>query len=153
MYHPDYRVTWLERIGELLETRTPARAPEGVDTTLLQRAAIRSVDAFAEGLLNVHLLGVELVRADSSWPAPPEGPAREAALGALLLRLRYEQLDITGVPHALHPRWYQLDPAPHGSRLLLRLAEPVNLGLPARLAVNLETEGGRPRWEAVAAGG
>ena len=152
MYHPDYRVTWAERIAELFDVRAAEPPPAGVDTTLLDRAAVRDVRAFTDRVLNVHLLGGDLVRIDSAWRVPDEGPARAAACAALLRRMRYEQSGVNGLRIPLQTRWFQLDAAPHGSRLLVRLAERVNPGLPGHVCVNLAGSGRPPEWAEVEAG-
>jgi hypothetical protein len=152
MYHPEYRVTWGDRIAELFDVRAAAAPPAGVDTTLLDRAAVRDVRGFAGGILNVHLLGADLVRIDSEWAAPPEGPARAGSCAALLRRLRYEQVGVNALRIPMQPRWYQLDGAPHGARLLIRLAERVNPGLPGHVAINVAETGEPARWAEVEAG-
>ncbi len=151
MYHPDYRVTWLDRIAELFDVRQPPPRPEGVDLTLVQRAEVRAVRAFLDGLRNVSLLGDELVRCDSIWPAPEAASAREDATARLLLRVRFGQV-LPGDLHVQLPtRWARLDPTPHGSRLLLRLIERPNPGLRCFLAGNFE-EGDEARWVEYAVG-
>lgn len=149
LYHPDYRVTWLDRVAELFDVRTPPTAPDGVDLGLMRRTEVRHVRAFLEGVQNVSLLGDELVRCDSAW-RPPEAGLLEAA-GHLVLRVRFGQV-LPGQLHVQIPtRWARLDPTEHGSRLLLRLIERPSPGLRSFLAGNFE-EHDAPRWIEYAVG-
>jgi hypothetical protein len=152
LYHPDYRVTWLDRVAELFDVRLPPTPPEGVDLSFLRRTEVREVRAFLDGVQNVSLLGDELVRCDSAW-CPPEAGLLEAT-GHLVLRVRFGQI-LPGMLHMQIPmRWARLDPTPHGCRLLMRLIERPNPGLRSFLAGNFE-EHDAPRWVeyAVADGG
>lgn len=151
LYHPDYHVTWRERIAELLLVRSVRRVPAGVDGTLVERGAIQAVSGFAEGVSGVHLLGAALLRVDSSWEAPSAPDARATACGAMLLRLRFQQIDRAGQRIPLQPRWYQLDESMHGSRLLMSLAEPLDPALRGALAVNLASSD-VAMWEELSAG-
>ncbi len=151
LYHPDYHVTWRERIAELLLVRSVRRVPAGVDGTLVERGAIHAVSGFAEGVSGVHLLGAALLRVDSSWEAPSAPDARATACGAMLLRLRFQQIDRAGQRIPLQPRWYQLDESMHGSRLLMALAEPLDPALRGALAINLASTD-VATWEELSAG-
>ncbi len=151
LYHPDYHVTWRERIAELLLVRSVRRVPAGVDGTLVERSAIHAVSGFAEGVSGVHLLGAALLRVDSSWEAPSAPDARATACGAMLLRLRFQQIDRAGQRIPLQPRWYQLDESMQGSRLLMSLAEPLDPALRGALAINLAPTD-VAAWEELSAG-
>ena len=97
------------------------------------------------------LLGDEMVRADSTWRPPATRRALAEVTAHLVHRVRFGQV----LPPDLHvfvpARWYQLDAAPHGSRLLLRLAAAPTPGVDCFLAGNLD-EDGRERWTEYAAG-
>ncbi len=151
IYHPDYRISVWDRLLDPAGTRGRRRVAEGVDYTLLNRAAARSARAFLDDTLNVCLLGDEMVRIDSAWRLPSEGPARRELCEALTARLRFGQVlpGGTKVPVAL--RWLDFQDAPHGTRLLLRLLDRPNAGLRSFVAGDL-SEDGSGGWEEYAIG-
>lgn len=151
IYHPDYRISFWDRLLDPMGTHAHRPRPSGVDFTLLNRAAARAVRGFLDETLNVGLLGDEMVRIDSAWRLPPEGPGRREACTAIAQRLRFVQVLPGGsrVPVAL--RWLDFQEAPHGTRLLLRLLERPNPGLRSLVAGDL-SEDGSGGWEDYAIG-
>lgn len=152
IYHPDYRVTWTDRIWDLFAGRpAPARQP-GIDYTLLNRASARTVREFLDATLNMSLLGYEMVRIDSAWQMPEAADAGRTAAVALTSRLRFGQVHPGGLRIPVATRWLQFDPAPHGTRVLVRLIDRPNPGLRSFLAGNLD-EDGAGRWTEYAIAG
>jgi hypothetical protein len=140
IYHPEYRVTWLDRVAELFDVRRPTPPPAGVDLTLIRRTEVRDVKAFLEGLRSVNLLGEELVRCDSEWSPVGSAPRMEQAAAHLVTRLRFGQVLPGDLRLQIPTRWASLAPTPYGSRLLLRLIERPSPGLRSFLAGNLDAE-------------
>lgn len=151
IYHPDYRVTWQDRFWDLFAGAHAAPLPEGVDLTLVHRTAARTTREFLDAVLNVSLLGDEMVRIDSAWRLPEPPDARRSAAEVLVRRLRFGQLHPGALRVVLPARWFQLDGAPHGTRVLVRLLECPNPGLRCFLAGNLGEDGG-PEWTEYATG-
>lgn len=151
IYHPDYRISVWDRLLDPVGTHRLHVRPEGVDFTLLNRAAARAVRGFLDETLNVCLLGDEMVRIDTGWRLPPEGPGRREVCAAIAHRLRFLQALPGGrkVPVAL--RWLDFQDAPHGTRLLLRLLDRPNPGLRSFVAGDL-SEDGSGGWEEYAIG-
>lgn len=152
IYHPDHRVSWVDRIWDLFGGHVLRARPAGVDYTLVNRAAARNVRDFLDGTLNMSLIGDEMVRVDSSLRLPDRGEARRAACEAMVTRLRFGQVHPGGVRVQMPARWFQFDDAPHGTRLLVRLLEIPNPGLRSFLAGNMDEFGGED-WQEYAIGG
>lgn len=141
IYHPDYRVSWQDRFWDLFSGHRPASRPDGVDYTLMNRSAARNIRELLEGVLNVSLLGDEMVRVDTSWRLPEEADARQTAAEDLVRRLRFGQMHPGALRVTIPARWLQFDDAPHGTRILVRLLECPNPGLRTFLAGNLAEDG------------
>jgi hypothetical protein len=151
IYHPDYPLSWGDRVWDLFAGRKAPAPREGIDYTLMNRAAARVVRDFLDQTLNMTLLGDEMVRVDSAWELPESEAARETAASSLVVRLRFGQVHPGGMRMPIAARWYQFDPANHGTRVLIRLLERPNPGLRSFLAGNLEESG--DKWTEYAVGG
>ncbi len=151
IYHPDYRISLWDRLLDPLGTRGRPVRPEGVDYTLLNRAAARAARGFLDETLNVCLLGDEMVRIDSAWRLPTEREARRELCEALTFRLRFGQSLPGGVKVPVALRWLDFRDAPHGTRLLVRLLDRPNPGLRSFVAGDL-SEDGSGGWEEYAIG-
>lgn len=152
IYHPEYRVTWQDRFWDLFSGHRPPAREEGIDYTLVNRAAARTTRAFLDGILHVSLLGDEMIRLDSTARLPEEPGARQTAAEALVARLRFGQFHPGDLRVVLPARWFQLDDAPHGTRVLVRLLDHPNPGLRSFLAGNF-SEDGTNEWTEYAIGG
>ena len=150
IYHPEYRVTWVDRIWDLFDGHRPAPRRDGVDYSLVHRQSARNVRSFLDETLNLSLLGDEMVRVDSAWRLPESGQI--AALEGMVARMRFGQMHAAGMRVAIPVRWFQFDSAPHGTRLLLRLLELPNPGLRSYMAGNLDEEGAE-NWVEYGIGG
>lgn len=151
IYHPDYRITWWDRLTDPAGTHARTARPVGVDYTLLNRAAARAVRECLDEMLNLSLLGDEMVGIDSAWrmPASPEG--RRDLLPAIALRMRFGQVHPASVKVPAALRWIDFQDAPHGTRLQLSLLDRPNPGLRSFVEVNT-SEGESGRWEEYALG-
>ncbi|MDP2317256.1 MAG: hypothetical protein Q8P41_30495 [Pseudomonadota bacterium] len=151
IYHPDYRISWWDRLLDPAGTHARSQRPVGVDYTLLNRSAARAVRGFLDETLNISLLGDEMVRIDSAWrmPASPEG--RRELITAIALRLRFGQVHPANLKVPVALRWLDFQDAPHGTRLLLRLLDRPNPGLRSFVAADL-SEDGSGGWEEFAIG-
>lgn len=136
VYHPDYAPSWFERVAELFTLEKPASAPDGVDLGVLRRLAARDAEALRAGVHDVRALGGDLLRVDTSW-RPNDGAGRAVALPRLVPRLRVAQLHAGAVRIELPLRWAQFRATPDGTRLLLRLVEPLVDGLATIVAVDV----------------
>lgn len=150
VYHPDYPVSWFDRVMDLFGGVEPPSRADGVDYSLVDRATVRGMRGILDGMLHISLLGAEMVRADTTWVLP-QSPSTRRELGEeLVRRLKFGQLEIGGVRVNVPIRWVQFEDAPHGSRLLIRLVTAPNHGLHSFLAGNVGVA--RPDWEEVAVG-
>lgn len=151
IYHPDYRVRWVDRLLDLFGGTHPAPRPTGPDYTLLNRAAQRTTLQFLDGVFSVVVLGDEMVRIDTSWTLP-EGPdARLVAAEALVQRLRFGQVHPNGLRVAIPARWFEFVDAPHGTRVLLRLLQRPDPALQNLIYRNV-SEDGSGEWSEYAVG-
>ncbi|MEN9785231.1 MAG: hypothetical protein RLZZ299_495 [Pseudomonadota bacterium] len=144
VYHPDYAPTWFERVAELFTLERPASVPDGVDLGVLRRLAARDAEGLRAGVHDVRALGGDLLRVDTGW-RPADGPGRAVALARIVPRLRVAQVHARGVRVDLPLRWVQFRATPGGTRLLLRLVEPLADGLATVLAVDL-SHAEAPDW-------
>ena len=131
-------------MAELFTLEKPASAPDGVDLGMLRRLAARDAEALRAEVHDVRALGGDLLRVDTTW-RPTEGPGRAVALPRLVARLRVAQLHAGKVRVELPLRWVQFRAMPGGTRLLLRLVEPVVDGLATILAVDVSSDEA-PDW-------
>lgn len=150
VYHPDYPVSWFDRVMDLFGGVEPSEREADVDYTLMDRGTVRGLRGILDGMLHISLLGAEMVRADTTW-ALPAAPSTRRELGEeLVRRLRFGQLQPNGSRGFINIRWVQFEDAPHGARLLIRLVHAPNHGLHSFLAGNVGVQ--RADWEEVAVG-
>ncbi len=150
VYHPDYPVSWFDRVMDLFAGVEPPERAEGIDYSLVDRATVRGMRGILDGMLHISLLHAEMVRADTTWVLP-QSPSTRRELGEeLVRRLKFGQFDIGGVRVLIPIRWVQFEDAPHGSRLLIRLVAAPNHGLHSFLAGNVGVA--QADWEEVAVG-
>lgn len=140
IYHPDYRISWWDRFLDPAGTHARTQRPVGVDFTLLNRTAARAARDLLEEMLNLSLLGDEMVRIHSAWRMPPSPEGRRELIPAMALRLRFAQLHPGAIRVPLALRWLDFQDAPHGTRLLLRLLDRPNPGLRSFVAVDLSED-------------
>lgn len=150
VYHPDYPVSWADRIMDLFGGLEPDARDEDVSYALLDRTTVVGLRAVLDGMLHVSLLGAEMVRADTVWELPPAPSARKELCREMVRRLRFEQCQPSGLRTLIGIRWVQFEDAPHGARMLIRLAGIPNMGLKSVLAGNIGVS--VPDWEEVAVG-
>lgn len=136
IYHPAYPVGWLDRVYDLFSGHTIPPRPEGVDWTLFQRTSLRTVRAFLDEVNTIALPGDEMVRVESAWRMAESAVGRRAQAEVLTGRLRVGQVHAAGRV-LLAARWYQFEPLPGGTRLLIRLTQAPNLGLRTFVSGNL----------------
>jgi hypothetical protein len=141
IYHPDYRISWWDRLLDPAGTHGQRARRTGVDYTLLNRSAARAARDFLDETLNLSLLGDEMVRVDSAWRLPASPAGRRELVEALAVRLRFGQVHPGGVKVQLALRWLDFQDAPHGTRLLLRLIARPNPGFRSFLAGDLSEDG------------
>ena len=141
LYHPDYRISLWDRILDPAGTHGRRARTTGVDYTLVNRAAARAARTFLDETLNVCLLGDEMVRIDSAWRLPPDGPGRRDLCASLVHRLRFGQTLPGGMNVPVALRWLDFQDAPHGTRLLMRLLDRPNPGLRSFVAADLSEDG------------
>lgn len=141
IYHPDYRISWWDRVLDPAGTHARTHRPAGVDYTLLNRGAARAVREFQDETLNISLLGDEMVRIDSAWRMPPSPEGQRALVSAIALRIRFGQVHPDGVKVPVALRWLDFQDAPHGTRLMLRLLDRPNPGLRSFVAANISEDG------------
>jgi hypothetical protein len=141
IYHPDYRISWWDRLLDPAGTRGQQSRRSGVDYSLLHHTAARAVRGFLDETLNVSLLGDEMVRIDSAWRLPEAPAGRRELVSALAVRLRFGQVHPGGVRMPVALRWLDFQDAPHGTRLLLRLLARPNPGLRSYVAGDLSEDG------------
>jgi len=141
IYHPDYRISWWDRMLDPAGTNARAHRPAGVDYTLLNRSAARAVRELQDETLNISLLGDEMVRLDSAWRMPPSPEGKRALVSAVALRIRFGQVHPGGVKVPVALRWLDFQDAPHGTRLLLRLLDRPNPGLRSFVAADISDDG------------
>jgi hypothetical protein len=148
LYHPDYEVTWVDRLYDFFSGHTLPPRQEGVDYTLIDRAAMRTVREFMDGISSIAILGDEMVRVESGWSMAEDPNARFKQAEALTTRLRICQLQSTGARLPLIARWFQFEESPTGTRLLARLLAPPNPALRPFLSGNLGVDAtlSRPEW-------
>lgn len=150
IYHPDFHPSWYDRLYDGFVAGTlPARG-DGVDWTLLQRAAGRTMRQLLDGIRATVHLGDEMVRVDTAVTLPADPAARRDLAGEIVRRLRVSQV-LVGLRHPLPIRWVQFDDAPEGSRLLVRLLDRPNPGLRTLLGANT-AEDASAEWAEVAVG-
>ncbi len=150
VYHPDYPVSFLDRLMDLFGSVEPPERDEDVDYSLVDRATVRGMRGILDGMLHISLLGAEMVRADTTWSLPTQPSTRRELGEELVRRLRFGQLQPQGSRTTVAIRWVQFEDAPHGSRLLIRLVSAPNHGLRSFLAGNVGVS--RADWEEVAVG-
>jgi hypothetical protein len=141
IYHPDYRISWWDRVLDPAGTHARTHRPAGVDYTLLNRSAARAVREFQDETLNISLLGDEMVRIDSAWRMPPSPEGQRALVSAIALRIRFSQVHPGGVKVPVALRWLDFQDAPHGTRLMLRLLDRPNPGLRSFVAADISEDG------------
>lgn len=151
IYHPDYRVSWWDRLLDRGALRPRARHQVGVDYTLLNRASARSVREFLDDTLNMSLLGDEMVRIDSARHLPDDPEARRDICETLTSRVRFGQIQPGGARTMVPTRWMEFRDAPHGTRALLRLLTRPNPGLKSFVEGDV-SEDGSGGWEEYAVG-
>lgn len=151
IYHPDYRISWWDRFLDPAGTHARTQRLVGVDYTLLNRAAARAVRECLDELLNLSLLGDEMVGIDSAWRMPVSPEARRELIPAMALRLRFGQMHPGAVKMPVALRWLDFRDAPHGTRLLLQLLDRPNPGLRSFVAADLSDDGSGG-WEEYALG-
>lgn len=150
IYHPDYPVSWFDRIMDLFGGVEPTEREEGIDYSLVDRGTVRGMRGILDGMLHISLLGADMVRADTTW-ALPASPSTRRELGEeIVRRLRFGQQQANGNRTFIHIRWVQFEDAPHGARLLIRLVSWPNHGLHSVLAGNVGVVDAD--WEEVAVG-
>lgn len=150
LYHPAYPVPWYERAYDGFVGRRVRERPEGVDWSLLERSAARRLRALVEDAPRVVHLGADIVRVDATIDLPAAADARADFAGEILRRLRVVQTEGM-LRHTLPIRWVQFDPAAEGTRLLIRLREPLDRGRHTWLELNT-AEGERSDWAGLAVG-
>lgn len=151
VYHPDYRVTWWDQLYNLHTRQTEIHRAEGVDYSLYHRAASRLVRNFLEGVLNISLVGSDMVRVDSSLRLSDNPEHRDEQIDTLVCRVRIQQVQSGGVRAPQAARWFQFQGVPHGTQLLISLVQRPNPALTTTLAGNL-SEDGRETWSELASG-
>lgn len=150
VYHPDYPVSWFDRLMDLFGSVEPEARSASVDYTLVDRSTVRGLRGILDGMLHISLLGAEMVRADTTWELPPSPSTRRELGEEIVRRLKFEQVQPNGARSAIPIRWVQFEDAPHGSRLLIRLVHTPNLGIRSLLAGNVGVAS--VDWEEVAVG-
>jgi hypothetical protein len=143
VYHQDYKVTWADRVYDFFSGHTMPRRVAGVDYTLLNRASLRAVREFLDGVSGIQLLGDEMVRIDSTWRLAEDAEARRCQAEGLTSRLRVGQVQAGSYRTPLAARWFQYEDLPGGTRLLVRLLDAPNPNLRTFVSGNVnEDEGG-----------
>lgn len=137
VYHPGYPVGWLDRLYDFFSGHTIEARPAGVDWTLFNRTSLRTVRGFIDEVNTIALLGDEMVRVESAWRMAEGTEGRRAQAESLTGRLRAGQVLPGGGRAPLTARWYQFEPMPGGTRLLIRLTHAPNPGLRIYLSGNL----------------
>ncbi len=150
VYHPDYPVSWFDRIMDLFGGVEPTERDEGIDYSLVDRGTVRGMRGILDGMLHVSLLGADMVRADTTWALPPSPSTRRELGEEIVRRLRFGQQQANGNRTFIHIRWVQFEDAPHGARLLIRLVAWPNHGLRSFVAGNVGVVDAD--WEEVAVG-
>ena len=141
-YHPEYTVTWWDRLYDLNKGRMLPQRERGVDYTLLQRIANRELRRILDHVLSVHVLGSDMVRIDTDTELPDDAEAREDLFAELVRRLRFGQVHPDGRRIALPLRWVEFAETPAGLTLLLRTLVRPDPGLRSFLAAQIEPGGG-----------
>lgn len=141
-YHPDYTVTWWDRLYDLNKGRSLPHREQGVDYTLLQRIANRELRNILDHVIAVHVLGADIVRIDTDAALPEDAQAREDLCAELVRRLRFGQVQPDGRRVALPLRWVEFAETPNGLTLLLRTLLRPDPGLRSFLAAQIEPGGG-----------
>ena len=143
VYHHDYRVTWADRLYDFFSGHTLPRRAAGVDYTLMNRASLRAVREFLDGITTIQLLGDEMVKVESGFRLADDSEARKAQADGLTSRLRVGQVQAGNYRTPLSARWFQYEDTPGGVRLLVRLLDVPNPALRTFVSGNLnEDEGG-----------
>lgn len=140
VYHPDYEVTWKDRLYDWFSGRQAPPRSEGVDYTLVNRVALRALRELLEGVVAVTPLGQEMMRIDSAWRLPDAESARQAVVDGLVGRLRLAQVLPDGGRRPLAVRWLQFEDVSHGTRILVRLLDRPNPALHTVLAGNMSED-------------
>lgn len=140
-YHPEYTVTWWDRLYDLNRGRLLPHRERGVDYTLLQRIANRELRHILDRVLSVHVLGGDIVRIDTDAELPEDPQAREDLCAELVRRLRFGQVQPDGRRVALPLRWVEFAETGAGLTLLLRTLGRPDPGLRSFLAAQIEPGG------------
>lgn len=151
IYHPDYRVSWWDRLLDRAAMSPRVRHEAGVDYTLMNRASARAVREFLDETLNMCLLGDEMVRIDSGRHLPEDVEARRDMCEMLTSRVRFGQVQPGGARTRIATRWMEFRDAPHGTRALIRLLARPNPGLKSFVEGDV-SEDGTGGWEEYAVG-
>lgn len=145
VYDPRYQVSLLDRVYDFFSGRSLPQRREGVDYTLLNRASLRTMQEFLDGvtqitLLGEHSLGDEMLRVDSTWRLATEPIPRRSQVDGLTSRLRVGQVQGNNSHKLLDVRWFQYEDLPGGTRLLIRLVRAPNPSLRTFVSGNLNED-------------
>lgn len=150
LYHPGHRLSWAERLYDGFAGRRVRERPEGVDWSLVDRAAARRLRLLVDAGPRVIHLGDDMVRVDAALELPDDEAARADLAGEIVRRLRVVQTEGL-LRHPLGVRWVQFDPGPEGTRLLVRLRDRLDPGRHTWLELNT-AEGQPSDWAGLAVG-
>lgn len=140
VYHPDYNVSWYDRLYDWFSANKPMLRDPGVDYTLLNRATLRALRDLLEGVTGIHAIGEEMVRIDTVWRLPTAEDARRGVVEGLVGRIRLSQVHPGNRRVQLTIRWFEFAPTPTGTRVLVRLVFKPVPSLPVALAGNLSED-------------
>lgn len=140
IYHPEYPVTWWDRLYDFFGGQTVRVPVVGVDYSLVHRASARALRELLDGVQGLNLLGAEMVRIDSTLRLPANPAVRRDLCEDLVQRIKFGQTLADETRSFFGIRWVEFSDTESGVRLIVRLVQTPNAGLRSFMAANLSND-------------